>query len=225
MMVQSRQSIRPVEILFQDLWYLVVNKPAGLVVIPTPDKEEKTLTTIINQQCACPERGNLHPCHRLDRDTSGVMVFAYGKKNQKLLMDAFQGRTVKKKYIAFVHGKMKKNSGRLEGAITSFDARKYHKRPKEKWALSMYTVRRLMKNFSVVEVDLMTGRTNQIRIQFAQIGHPLLGERKYAFAKDYDLRFRRTALHAQSIKFQHPITKKSIEIQAPLSHDMEKLLS
>ncbi|MDP8265572.1 MAG: RluA family pseudouridine synthase [Candidatus Aceula meridiana] len=225
MIAQPRHSKKSVEILFEDSWYLIVNKPAGLVVIPTPHKEERTLTTLVNQQHAYPEKGRLHPCHRLDRDTSGVIVFAYGKKNQKLLMDVFQGRLVKKKYIAFVHGKMKKNSGRLEGAIVSYDSMKYHKRPKSKWALSTYTVQRLMKNFSVVEVDLMTGRTNQIRIQFSQIGHPLLGERKYAFAKDYNLKFRRTALHAHQISFRHPVTKKSIEIQAPLSDDMEKLLS
>ncbi len=221
----SKPVSKPVEILHQDSWSVIVNKPAGLVVIPTPHKEEKTLTSIINEQFLLSKQGRLHPCHRLDRETSGVMIFAWGKKNQKYWMDAFQRRSVEKKYIALVQGFVKKPRGCLKSWVKDFDSRKYQKKEKPKWAEAFYEVLGHGKGFSVLKVDLLTGRTNQIRIQLAQIGHPVLGERKYAFAKDYPVKFRRVALHAQSVACTHPMTQKRINVEAPVPKDMSEYLN
>lgn len=217
--------MKPVDILYQDPWYYVFDKPAGLLVVPAPD-EKKTLTEIVNQQCPSHAgEGALYPCHRLDRDTSGVILFARGKRNQQLMMDAFRGRSVKKQYIAFAHGRMRQQQGVIDRPVMSFDERRHDRFARPKTAITEYRVLKQKNGYSIVEVFIKTGRSNQIRIHFSMIGHPLLGERKYAFAKDFDLKFRRTALHAASLAWRHPITKKDVHVQAPLAQDMAAFIT
>ena len=213
--------MKSIEVLYRDDAFYVFNKPPGLVVIPAPG-EERTLTDIVNAQH--PGQGNegpLHPCHRLDRDTTGVIIFARGKKNQQLLMEGFHKRLITKRYLAFVHGSLRKRFGTIKRAVRSLDQQKYNKFVKSKWAESEYRVLEQKNGYSFVEIFTETGRANQIRIHFSAIGHPLLGERKYAFARDFSLKFKRTALHAASITWRHPITKKIIEVKAPMPQDMQ----
>ncbi len=214
---------RTVPILYEDDHYIVFDKPSGILVIPTPRNEQNTLVNIVNAQCApFLSEGKLHPCHRLDRDTSGVIVFAKGKRCQKLMMDVFQRKEIKKRYIAFVHGRLERREGSLKSYIQDLDQRRYHGYSKGKPAITHYRVLQQKKKFGVVEVHPVTGRTNQIRIQFAQIGHPLVGERKYTIARDFSLKFRRVALHAQTLEWRHPITKEVIKVTADLPNDMEE---
>ena len=213
---------RSIPILYEDRYYVVFDKPSGLLVIPTPRNEQNTLVNIVNAQCAqAPAEGKLHPCHRLDRDTSGLIVFAKGKRCQKLMMDVFHRREIKKRYIAFAHGRLERREGSLKSHIQDFDQREYHRVSQGKPALTHYRVVQQKKQFSVVEVHPVTGRTNQIRIQFSEIGHPLVGERKYAIARDFPLKFRRVALHAHTLEWKHPITKEMIKVTAKLPEDME----
>ncbi len=214
-----------IEVLYQDEFYIAFNKPAGLLVIPSPHKEKKTLISIVNAQFPSGEiQGRLHPCHRLDRDTSGVILFARGKKNQQMMMAEFFNQRVQKVYIAFVQGKLKKPIGEIKSAIKDFEERRFAWTSLPKMSLTRYKVLTVKKEFSVVAVYPLTGRTNQIRIHFSDIGHPLLGERKYAFGRDYALKFRRTALHAQDLKWVHPIHKKQIQVHSPLPEDMNQFL-
>ena len=220
----------PLEVLYEDKFYMAFDKPAGLLVIPSPKKEKNTLISIVNEQFPSNDNeGKLHPCHRLDRDTSGVILFARGKKNQQMLMEEFHRRQVQKIYIAFIQGRLKKSVGEIKSAIQDLDERRFTRRSfsstqSGKMSITRYKVLTLKKNFSVVEVYPVTGRTNQIRIHFSEIGHPLVGERKYAFGKDYALQFRRTALHARDLKWIHPIDKKQIHVSSPLPQDMEQFL-
>lgn len=195
------------------------------MVIPTPN-EEKTLTDIVNGQYPGKEgQGPLHPCHRLDRDTSGVIIFARGKKNQKLLVEEFHKRLITKRYLALAQGRFKKPFGSIKKAVKSFDRQKFNKFSKAKWAETEYRVLEQRNGYSLVEIFTQTGRTNQIRIHFSGIGHPLVGERKYAFARDFSLKFRRTALHAASVSWRHPLTKKMVEVKAPLPEDMRLFMA
>src|SRR3989338_3233939 len=120
-------------IIYEDDWLIIVDKPSGMLVIPTPKKETSTLTDLLNQDLdARGIEANAHPCHRLDRETSGLIIYAKGKNAQKLMMDDFRKRRVKKKYTAFVQGSVKsnldtiksgiynRNKRRNETAITSF---------------------------------------------------------------------------------------------------------
>lgn len=212
------------KILYEDDRYIVFDKPAGLLVIPSPKKEKNTLMDIVNRQSASDTKeGRLHPCHRLDRDTSGAILFAKGKHNQQTMMDAFKRQQIEKIYIAFVQGRLKDRAGEIKSFIKDFDQRRFNRHSPAKRSITRYKVLEAKKNFSVLEVSPLTGRTNQIRIQFSEIGHPLLGERKYAFGKDFALKFRRTALHAKSLKWFDPVLKKEIKVESPLPEDMKQL--
>ncbi|MFH0826558.1 MAG: RluA family pseudouridine synthase [Candidatus Omnitrophota bacterium] len=203
-----------IPIAFEDDWLLVADKPSGLLVIPTPKKESRTLTSILNTHIKEKEGSlRLHPCHRLDRETSGLVIYAKGKSIQKKMMDAFKFQRVKKTYIAFVQGVLSQNNGRITLPI--------EQRP----SVTSYQVLERRKNFTVVKAWPLTGRTNQIRIHFKSIGHPLLGESRFAFRRDYELRFKRTCLHAASVEFSHPVTGEKIKIEAELPGDLLDFLA
>ncbi len=203
-----------IPVVYEDDWLLVVNKPAGLLSIPTPKNEARTLTSILNRDAE--EKGRkyrVHPCHRLDRQTCGLMIYAKAKSIQKKMMDAFRDRMVAKKYIAFVHGRLPHLEGQVSSAIEG------------KSALTKYKVLEGKSNYSVVEVTPLTGRTNQIRIHFKNIQHPLVGEDKFVFRKDFALRFKRVCLEAKELNFKHPITGKDLKISIDLAQDLKDFLA
>jgi 23S rRNA pseudouridine1911/1915/1917 synthase len=205
--------IKPLTIVFEDEHIIVVDKPSGLLVIPTPAGERHTLTDLLNDELN--RRGlsvKAHPCHRLDRETSGLIIYAKGKSSQQKMMDQFHKHLVRKRYTCFAHGYVKSGQS-AQAQITA---------PLEgKPALTRYRLlKHDLRGFSVLEVEPVTGLTNQIRLHFKHIGHPLVGERRFAFARDYAVRFRRTALHAGYLSFTHPITGKPLEFNNPLPPDM-----
>jgi len=202
-----------IPVVFEDDWLLVVNKPAGLLSVPTPRNESRTLTGILNQDAQ--ERKlkyQLYPCHRLDRDTSGLVIYAKAKSIEAKMADAFRDRKVGKKYIAFVHGKLPHAQGVISSAIEGKSARTKYKVIQEK------------SNYSVVEIIPVTGRTNQIRIHFKNIQHPLVGEDKFAFRRDFVLRFKQVCLQARELEFAHPVTRKHLSLRLDLSDDLKKFL-
>lgn len=221
----SGPSQRIIPVLHEDESYIVFDKPAGVLVIPAPGEIKQTLVDIVNRQHAPAQGWKLHPCHRLDRETSGAIIFAKGKGQQQAMMGLFHKKAVIKKYIAFVHGKLPQRQGELRSAIRDLDQVKFRRGAVAKPSVTRYKVLEERKSFSIIEVTPVTGRTNQIRIQFAQIGHPLVGERKYARGKDYKLRFRRVALHAHVLEWEHPVTRERINVSAKLHQDMEDFIA
>ena len=210
--------------LFENEDFIVFNKPARLLVIPSPTEKNNTLVNIVNKQYTKGENERrLHPCHRLDKETSGAILFAKGKANQKAMMDQFKEREIKKTYEAFIHGQPKRKKASISKAIKSFDQKKF-KKGKAKPALTNYQVKKTCAEYSVVEAEPVTGRANQIRIHFSDIGHPLVGDRKYAFARDYSIKFKRVALHASRLEFIDPKSEEHIIVDAPLAEDMKKFL-
>ncbi|MFA4889142.1 MAG: RluA family pseudouridine synthase [Candidatus Omnitrophota bacterium] len=194
-----------IPIIYEDEWLLVLNKPSGLLTIPTPKKESRTLSSILNQDLA--ERKlsyRLHPCHRLDRDTSGLIIYAKGKSIQQKMMEAFRLKKVKKTYIALVNGNLTASRGEINNRIEG------------QAALTHYKLIANKKDFAIVEVSPLTGRTNQIRIHFKQIGHPILGDSRFAFRRDFLVKAKRLMLHAKTIEFPHPVTGKRLQLHAPL---------
>jgi 23S rRNA pseudouridine1911/1915/1917 synthase len=206
-------------IIHEDDQIIVVDKPSGMLVIPTPAKETNTLTDLLNRELD--GRGveaNAYPCHRIDRETSGLILYAKGKAAQAAVMEQFKNRAVKKTYIAFVHGLVKEKFGTIKKEIYNKS-----KRRKED-AETRFTVIERRKDFTVIEASPVTGRTNQIRIHMKHLGHPLLGESVYVFRKDFELKFKRVALHASYLRFTHPATKETMEFKSPLPGDMEAFL-
>lgn len=191
-----------IPVVYEDEWLLVVDKPSGLLVIPTPKNEQRTLTAILCR----------HPCHRLDRETSGLIIYAKGKSIQKKMMEEFKQRMVNKKYVAFVQGRISQDEGRIKSPIEGMAAE------------TKYRVIQRKKNFTVVEAMPLTGRTNQIRIHFKRIGHPILGESKFAFRRDFKLKAKRLCLHAAGLEFTHPIAGKYIRLSIDAPEYFKKFL-
>ena len=213
---------KTIRVLYEDDCLVVFDKPSGMLVIPSPRKETNTLFHLVNVGMMSPK---LHPCHRLDRETSGAIIFAKGKQNQQLMMREFQRGAVQKKYVAFVRGHLPRPQGEINIPIKDFHQNKFQRHLRPKPATTRYRVLRIQKKFSVVEVTPLTGRTNQIRIHFSEIGHPLLGERIYAFGRDFDIKFRRLALHASEIKWRHPVTKQLVRVVSQLPADMDSFIN
>lgn len=177
------------------------------------------MLSIVNEQYAS-AMYKLHPCHRLDRDTSGVIIFAKGKKAQQDMMALFEARKIKKIYRAFVYGKLDKMSGEICKAVLDQEERHFRKNSVPKSAITRYKVLGQYEGFADLEVELLTGRTNQIRIHFSEAGHPLVGERKYAFGRDHDIKFRRVALHAASVSWTDPVSGRKICVESLLPKDL-----
>jgi len=204
----------PLDIVYEDRYLLVINKRPGLLVVPTHKNERHTLTNLLREELQKRDPPCMaYPCHRLDRDTSGLIIYAKTKPIRDNIMKQFKEGKIKKTYIAFVQGRISKKEGTIGYAIEGKNAVTQYK-----------VIYNDARGFSVVEIRPITGRTNQIRIHFRMIGHPLLGERKFAFGKDYPLKFRRTALHATEIKFSHPVTREPLVFKTRLYKDMQDFL-
>ncbi len=220
---------KPIKVLYEDDQFMAFYKPAGILSVPAARMEkDQSLEDVVNEFYREEVNGapgpKLHPCHRLDRETSGVIFFAKGKMNQQSLMDLFHKRQVHKKYIVFVHGRVARPAGTIRIPVKDSFADKFSPDADAKEACTKYKTLEVRKQFTILEAEPFTGRTNQLRIHFKEIGHPIVGENKYIFRRDYDLRFKRTALHAAEIAFKHPVTGKDVDVKAPLSADMLNFL-
>ncbi|MFA5286778.1 MAG: RluA family pseudouridine synthase [Candidatus Omnitrophota bacterium] len=191
-----------IPIVYEDDSLLIVDKPSGLLTVPTPKNEKRTLTSILG----------LYPCHRLDRDTSGLIIYAKSKPVQQNMMGQFRERLVKKTYIAFIRGIPSSLQGIIKGRIDGL------------FAQTCYKVIEKKMDFAIVEVTPLTGRTNQIRIHFKSIGHPILGESKYAFRRDFKIKAKRLCLHSAKLEFKHPKNGKIMRLEINLAQDLKTFL-
>ena|SRR3989344_3617321 len=221
-------------ILYEDKEILVVNKPAGLLVHPAGKSKEKTLVDFLLKKypeiknVGDPSAGGLtRPgiVHRLDKETSGVLIVAKTQRAFDFLKKQFQDRSIKKKYLALVWGKIKRERGMIDSPIgrSRNDARRrlsgHRADGKLREALTEYKVLKRGEKMTLLEVYPRTGRTHQIRVHLAGIGHPVVGDKLYApQRKD----FSRLALHAVSIKLKN-LTGKEIKIEAPIPSDLKKV--
>jgi len=205
----------PPKIIFQNRDFIIIDKPAGLAVHPGVGIKEKTLVDFLVEEF--PEISNVGDepgvrpgiVHRLDRETSGVMVVARSQKMFEYLKNLFKEREVEKKYIALVHEKMKENKGEIEGEMgrSKKDFRKQSlvrgkiSVRKERYSLTFYKKIKEFDKYSLLEVFPKTGRMHQIRVHLHSIGHPIVGDKKYTFKKYKKIEFPRMFLHSSSISF------------------------
>jgi 23S rRNA pseudouridine1911/1915/1917 synthase len=209
-----------VPVLCEDEDLVVVSKPAGLLSVPTPGATGRTLVDTL----AAAGRAGLLPVHRLDRDVSGLVVLAKHEAARAALERLFRGRAVTKLYWALVRGRLKPEHGVFDEPI--LDAGKAARiDPRGKPATTRWRVLARQRATSVVEIELVTGRYNQIRLHFAHHDQALVGERKYARGKDDPLRAKRVALHAWRLAFPHPLRGHRVELEAPLPEDLVALLA
>lgn len=222
----------PLDILYEDNDLLVVNKQAGMVVHPGAGRVTGTLVHALLAHCrTLPGIGGVERpgiVHRLDRETSGVLVVAKTEVAHQSLSRQFRGRLVKKRYLALVHGEVRQEAGRIEAAI----GRREHDRKRMgvrreggREARTVYRVVRRLPGMTVLEVDLETGRTHQIRVHLAHIGHPVVGDRVYGGRRERRRVISglfpadRQMLHAWRLGFHHPRTGAWLEVTAPVPED------
>ena len=210
---------RPLEILYEDEDLLVVDKPSGLLSVPTPNASGRTVIDALREQ----GREAL-AVHRIDRDVSGALLLARNEDVRDALDAAFRERTVRKTYWALAQGVLQRDQGEFkdpildEGSFARVSAR-------GKPSTTRWHVLARRAQVTEVEIELLTGRYNQIRLHFAHHGHPLVGERKYARGKDDPLGAKRVALHAWKLELAHPATGKVVRVEAPLPRDLRELLA
>lgn len=236
----------PLVILYEDKDLLVIDKPAGMVVHPAPGHRKSTLVNALLAHCKeslSGIGGVKRPgiVHRLDKETSGLMVVAKNDLAHQGLSAQFADRTLSRAYLAFVWGVPHPKEGTIEGNI----GRSPHNRQKMavlarggKSAVTRYKVKKsfhsngdLSQSISIIQCNLETGRTHQIRAHMAHQGHPLIGDPVYGRVpkrarKNFDtaiVEFPRQALHAFELKFVHPRTGEAMTFNAPLPEDMEEL--
>jgi RluA family pseudouridine synthase len=198
-------------VLYEDKDILVVDKPSGLLAVATEREKSRTahsiLTDYIRKGCGrC--RKHLYIVHRLDRDTSGTLMFAKSEEAKLRLQERW--KETEKKYLAIVHGRCAKSSGMITSYLAEDKRYNVYTAPdstKGKLSQTAYTVLRITKRYSLLEVALLTGRKNQIRVHLASIGHPIVGDTKYGRDNDPQPRM---ALHAWSISFKHPFSGQAL---------------
>lgn len=208
-----------VRLLHLDEHLLVADKPAGRLSVPAPGVAARSLLDDLRAAGLRPL-----PVHRLDRETSGAILFARDAETRAALEEMFRARAIRKTYWAMAAGRFRERSG-----VWSFRIEEQRGRarvsPRGQAAETRWKVIARHPAACELEVDLATGRLNQIRVHAAHAGHPLIGERKYARGADAPLRLRsrRVALHAWRLEFVHPDTGARLEIEAPLPEDLADL--
>jgi 23S rRNA pseudouridine1911/1915/1917 synthase len=222
-------------VVYEDSDVLIIDKPAGLVTHPAPGRSSGTLVNALLGRAPASEygaiAGNERPgiVHRLDRDTSGLILVARNDHAQQSLMAQLRARRVKKTYLALVHGSPAAEIGRIEAPIGR-DPRQFNRmavRATGRPAITGYRVRERLHGWALLEVDLLTGRTHQIRVHLASIGHPVAGDPVYATgaAKRGPEGLPRLFLHSWRIEFTSPSTQKLIRAEAPLPEDLASVLA
>ncbi|MCF7870477.1 MAG: RNA pseudouridine synthase [Candidatus Omnitrophica bacterium] len=206
------------EIVSEDQYFLVLNKIARIVVQPSPKKEKRTLTSLLEKHL----KEKIYICHRLDKNTQGLIIYAKSKQIHKNITGQFRKREVKKKYLALTEGNFKKNKGVFKGLILDKEGRKFKEKPKK--SETSYKVLKRCKGFDFIELIPKTGRTNQIRIHLAQAGHPILGEKKYAFRRDFMIKFNKLALCAYWLKLRHPVSSQQIMVKIGVPEYMKNFI-
>ncbi len=222
----------PFDILFEDKYLLILSKPPGIVVHPAPGNPDGTLVNGLLYHCQqiVGVGDEIRPgiVHRLDKDTSGIMVVAKTEKSHRFLVDAFKERSVKKEYLALVHGVFKLSSGRIVAPIGRHPVNRQKMTVVEegrgRYSVSNWeVVEKFDSGLNLIRVLIETGRTHQIRVHMASLGHPVAGDSLYGRARH--TRFPRQMLHAHTLSFAHPITGEAVQVSAPLWPDFQKILN
>ncbi len=222
---------RTFTVVFEDDHLIVVDKAAGTLTVPTDNGEPNSLVDRVSIYLSH-SRSRREACvvHRLDREVSGLLVFGKNEAVSKALIEQFKQRKPRRIYVAVVAGIISEDEGTLQSHLaTGNNLDRYVTAPSRhtEKAITHYRVLRRGDDTTLVEVQLETGKRNQIRVQFADAGHPVLGDPRYETIKAMHPRWirKRIALHARTLGFVHPLTGESVEFESPLPSAIEKFIA
>jgi 23S rRNA pseudouridine1911/1915/1917 synthase len=212
-----RSVVAAPDLLYEDDDLLVVDKPAGLLSVPTPGARGRTLLDVLAESGR-----EVLAVHRLDREVSGCVLLARHERARAALDALFRERALEKIYVAIVLGRLPKPAGDWKDPI--LDEGSYARvSARGKKSVTRWKVTAQHALAAEVEIELVTGRYNQIRVHFAHHGHALVGDRKYGRGKDDPFRFPRVALHSARLAFAHPLREREVRVEAPLPPDLREL--
>jgi 23S rRNA pseudouridine1911/1915/1917 synthase len=215
-----------VRVLYEDGAVVVLDKPAGLLSVPIKGSAVPSALSLLTAELKT-RRQRAFIVHRIDRFASGILLFAKTAADRRALVAQFLAHTPGREYLAVVRGHMEKPAGTLvhyfrrDGFAQQLSTERDRKAAR---AELHYRVEESLADASLVRVELVTGLQNQIRAQFAAIGHALIGDRKYHPAEASETRIDRVALHAGRLEFEHPRSRERVAIESPLPQDMRRLM-
>ena len=216
---------KDLDIVYEDPYLLVIDKHPGLLSMSNNTRQQ-TVQTVLNRYL---EKGGgrntSHLVHRLDRDTSGLMVYAKDIQTQQSLINGWQQLVTDRRYLALVEGELEKPVGRIQSWLTEDKRFITHSSPVDnggKFAVTHYKTLTSSNGYSLMECELETGRKNQIRVHMSDLGHPVVGDHKYGASGDP---MRRLGLHAYMLCFVHPVTGKHMKFETPVPVCFEKCLN
>ena len=225
----------PLDVLYEDDQLLIINKPAGMVVHPAPGHDRGTLVNAILAHCGdhlAGIGGVQRPgiVHRLDKDTTGAIAVAKTDLAHQHLQAQIKAKTARREYLGIIYGAPKLDSGTVNAPVGRHpvERKKMAIVPEEKGgrvAVTHWQVRERLRNYTLIHFQLETGRTHQIRVHSAYMGHPIVGDPTYSAGRSVGVNLPGQALHAWRLTVAHPVSGKAIEAIAPLPQPMETLLS
>jgi 23S rRNA pseudouridine1911/1915/1917 synthase len=224
-----RKSPRAAErliVLYEDDAVIALDKPAGLPAVPVPGSNMASAWSLLSAELRR-KRQRAFVVHRIDRFTSGILLFAKSEQDRDALVRQFLAHTPVREYVALIRGYLDVDEGTLvhhfrrEGMFQELTS---ERDPHGARAELRYVVESRLRTASLVRVSLVTGLQNQIRVQFSAIGHPVIGDRKYHPAEATERRISRVALHAARLQLTHPRTQKVISIDSELAPDLKSLI-
>lgn len=207
--------MKKLKILYEDKDFIVIDKPSGLLTISTDNEKEKTLFhqvyTFLKQKH---KKNKVFIVHRLDKDTSGIVLFSKNERVKNILQKNWNELMIHRKYIAIVEGNVEKKNDTIKSWLKenkNLISYSTNQSKDSKLAVTKYKKVTSNKSFSLLEIEILTGRKNQIRVHMSEMHHPIIGDKKYGSLKNP---IHRLGLHATYLEFRHPITNQVIKIES-----------
>ncbi|MGL5050587.1 MAG: RluA family pseudouridine synthase [Fusobacteriaceae bacterium] len=223
--IKSSKNLKSIKILFEDDYLIAIEKESGVLSMAADNVPGSTAYNMLKDHVKSVDPKNkIFIVHRLDKDTSGVMIFAKSEKIQNALQENWNDTILERKYLALVDGIVRTPSGKIESYLKENKALVTYSVKSEteggKLAITNYKVLKSGRGISLVELELETGRKNQIRVHMKEMGHPILGDRKYDSVNNP---INRLALHAHTLKFKHPVTGNIVEYISPMPDSFNRI--
>jgi len=215
-LIQSKETFKApkvpgVKILYEDRYMIIIDKPVGLLSVPLDDGHTKRdALSLLQLHC---DNDQIFAVHRIDRETSGILMFARGKASEEKFDVLFEQHDILREYYAIVEGQLKDNTGTWESNLLELPSFHVIDTPDGKHAITHYKVIRRSAKYTYLKLQLETGRKHQIRVQCQMAGHPIVGDQRYGSVENP---LKRLCLHACTLGFKHPFTGKQIKFSSPL---------
>lgn len=212
------------KVIFEDPYLIVIDKQHGLLSIATEKEKDKTAYSILSRHVKLKSPDNkIFIVHRLDRETSGVMMFAKNQQTKELLQKGWQNIVYKRNYVAVVEGEVEKDEDTISSWLTESKTMTMYSDEESDQAtraITHYKVIKKNEHYSLLDLTLETGKKNQIRIHLKELGHSIIGDKKYGGSKSP---IKRLGLHAQKLCFRHPVTKADLSFESPIPSSFMRL--